>query len=87
MIKIRYYYCCILKLDEGFRMLLDRILGYLYLTLGLFCLIFFIGKFFFQILFLIVGFSLVVKGLRLLAFDRAAYHYYSQNYFNDQFKR
>lgn len=67
-------------------MLSHRIVGYLYLSCGLFFLIFFAGKLCVQILFLLIGGSLVMQGLRLLSFDRAVY-YYSQNYFNNQFKK
>lgn len=62
------------------------LVGYLWVTLGFFCLIFFGGKLFFQLIGVLVGFSLIFKGLRILAIDRAVYTY-SKNYFDDSFRR
>lgn len=62
------------------------IVGYLWVTVGLFCLIFFGGKLFLQLLGVIVGLSLIFKGLRILSVHRAVYNY-SMHYFNDQFKK
>jgi hypothetical protein len=67
-------------------MIVNRVSGYLWIALGLFCLIFFGGRLFFQLIGVLVGFSLVVKGLKILAIDRAMYNY-SMHYFNDQFKK
>ncbi|MDP3788151.1 MAG: hypothetical protein Q8Q60_02390 [Candidatus Chromulinivorax sp.] len=67
-------------------MVAHRITGYLWITLGLFCLIFFGGRLFLQLLGVITGFILIFKGLRLLAVDRVVYNY-SRNYFDDQFKK
>ena len=67
-------------------MVVNRISGYLWITLGLFCLIFFGGKLFFQLIGVIVGFSLMLKGMKILAIDRAMYNY-SMHYFNDQFRK
>jgi len=66
-------------------MVVNRIAGYLWIMIGLFCLIFFGGKLFLQLLGVFVGVSLIFKGLRILAVDRAVYNY-SKHYFDDQFK-
>jgi len=60
--------------------------GYLWVTLGLFCLIFFGGKLFFQLIGVLIGLSLIFKGLKILAIDRAVYNY-SRHYFDDSFRR
>lgn len=67
-------------------MVVNFIAGYLWITLGLFCLIFFGGKLFFQLLGVMIGFALIFRGLRILAVDRAMYNY-SKHYFEDQFKK
>lgn len=67
-------------------MLSRRLLGYLYLILGFLCIIFFAREFLLQLIVIIVGISFIFKGFRLLAVDRAVYHY-SQMYFNDQFRK
>ena len=67
-------------------MVSNIISGYFWIIVGLFCLGFFGGKLFLQLLWIIVGFSLILKGLRTLAIDRAFYSY-SKHYFNDQFKK
>ncbi len=67
-------------------MIANRIAGYLWIALGLFCLIFFGGKLFLQLLGVLVGVSLIFRGLRILAVDRAVYNY-SKHYFDDQFKK
>jgi len=67
-------------------MLTRRLLGYLYLILGFLCIIFFAREFLQQLIAIIVGVSLIVKGFRELAVERAVYHY-SQMYFNDQFRK
>ena len=64
----------------------NRVVGYFWVIVGLFCLISFGGKLFFQLLGVIVGFSFVFKGLKILAIDRTMYNY-SMNYFNDQFRK
>ena len=67
-------------------MAVKSMVGYFWITLGLFCLIFFGGKLFLQLLGVMVGLSLIFKGLRMLAVDRAMYNY-SKNYFEDQFEK
>ncbi len=67
-------------------MIANRIAGYLWITFGLFCLIFFGGKLFLQLLGVCIGLALIFRGLRLLAVDRVVYNY-SRNYFEDQFKK
>lgn len=67
-------------------MVLNIIFGYFWIIVGLFCLGFFGGKLFLQLLWITVGFSLIFKGLRILAVDRVVYNY-SKHYFNDQFKK
>ena len=67
-------------------MVVNRIAGYLWITLGLFCLIFFGGKLFFQLIGVCVGLSLIFKGMKILEIHRAMYNY-SMHYFNDQFKK
>ena len=62
------------------------IAGYLLITLGLFCLIFFAGKLLFQLLGVVIGITLITKGMRRLSFDRQFYSY-SMNYFNDNFRK
>ncbi len=64
----------------------NRISGYLWITFGLFCLIFFGGKLFFQLIGVIAGFSLILKGMKILAIDGAMYNY-SMHYFNNQFRK
>lgn len=67
-------------------MVMNVIAGYLWITFGLFCLIFFGGKLFLQLLGVMIGLALIFRGLRILAVDRAVYNY-SVHYFNDQFKK
>jgi hypothetical protein len=67
-------------------MITNRMHGYLWITFGLFFLIFFGGRLFFQLLGVLIGFSCIIKGLKILAIDRAMYNY-SMHYFNDQFKK
>ncbi len=67
-------------------MVVNFIAGYLWITIGLFCLIFFGGKLFLQLLGVIIGFALIFKGLRILAVDRVVYNY-SRHYFDDQLKK
>ncbi len=67
-------------------MITNRMHGYLWITFGLFCLIFFGGRLFFQLLGVLIGFSFIIKGLKILAIDRAMYNY-SMHYFNDQFRK
>lgn len=67
-------------------MVKNVIAGYLWVTLGLFCLIFFGGKLFFQLVGVFFGLSLIFKGLKILAIDRAVFNY-SQRYFDDSFRR
>ncbi len=64
----------------------NRIVGYMWIILGVFCLISFGGRLFLQLLGVLAGASLVFKGLRILAVDRAFYNY-SRSYFDDQFRR
>ena len=62
------------------------LLGYLYISLGLFCMIYFAGKLLLQLLAIIVGLMLIFQGLKVLAVNRAIY-YYSTSYFKDQFRK
>ena len=66
-------------------MVVNRLSGYLWITLGILCLIVFGGKLFLQLLGVIVGFSLIFKGMKILAIHGAMYNY-SMGYFNNQFK-
>jgi len=67
-------------------MISNIIIGYLWMTLGLFFLVFFGGKLFLQLLGVLFGFMFVFKGLRKLSVDRTVYNY-SMHYFNDQFRK
>jgi len=67
-------------------MIENRVVGYMWVMLGLFCLVLFGGKLFLQLLGVLAGVSLIFKGLRILAVDRVVYNY-SRNYFDDQFRR
>ena len=67
-------------------MVVNQVAGYLWMALGFFCLIFFGGKLFLQLLGVMVGLSLIFRGLRILAVDRVVYNY-SKHYFDDQFKK
>ncbi|MGZ6251154.1 MAG: hypothetical protein ACXWL2_03940 [Candidatus Chromulinivorax sp.] len=60
--------------------------GYLWITLGFFCLIFFGGRLFLQLLGVVIGISFIIKGMQRLAVDRNFYNF-SINYFNDNFKK
>lgn len=60
--------------------------GYLWITFGLFCLVFFGGKLFLQLLGVLIGISFIIKGMQRLAVDRNFYNF-SINYFNDNFRR
>lgn len=67
-------------------MVVNVIIGYAWITLGFLGLVFFSGKILFELAAAIVGISLIFKGLRILAMDRAVYNY-SMHYFNNQFKK
>jgi hypothetical protein len=60
--------------------------GYLWVILGLFFMIFFGGKLFIELVGVIIGFVCIMKGLKILSFDRQFYHY-SMHYFNQNFRR
>jgi hypothetical protein len=64
----------------------NSIAGYLWVTLGLFFLIFFGGRLFLQLLGVIIGFICIFKGLRLFALDNMIYKY-SMHYFDNKFKK
>ncbi|MBV8660798.1 MAG: hypothetical protein JO129_01470 [Candidatus Dependentiae bacterium] len=64
----------------------NTIIGYFWIIAGLFFLGFFGFRLLLQFLCIFIGFSLIFKGLRILAIDRVVYNY-SRNYFNDQFKK
>lgn len=64
----------------------NSLTGYLWIFLGIFLVMLFGGRLLFQLLAITLGLTLIFKGLRLLALDRAVYHY-SKNYFDEQFKR
>ena len=66
-------------------MLGNKVEGYLWIALGIFLVIWLGGRLVLQLLSLFVGFSLIVKGLRILAMDRALYNY-SKHYFEDNFR-
>jgi len=66
-------------------MLLDRILGYIYIASGLFFMIHFAGALLLQLLAIVIGLIIVFQGLKVLAVNRVIY-YYSANYFKDQFR-
>jgi hypothetical protein len=68
-------------------MVVNFITGYLWITLGLFFLVFFGGKLFLQLLGVIIGFLFIFRGLRILSVDRIVYNY-SMDYFqNNRFKK
>ena len=67
-------------------MLAYSLLGYVYISLGLFCMIYFAGKLLLQLLAIVVGLIFIFQGLKVLAVNRAIY-YYSTSYFKDQFKK
>ncbi len=67
-------------------MVVNFVAGYLWITFGLFSLVFFGGKLFLQLLGVLFGLALIFRGLRILAVDRTFYKY-SMHYFNDQFKK
>gem|GEM_PF-2340338 len=70
----------------GVYMLPNHLIGYLYLTCGIICILFFASQLLFQLLAILVGASFIFQGLKLLSVDRMIYHY-SQIYFNNQFRR
>lgn len=67
-------------------MMKNRLSGYLWMTFGMFFLIFFGGRLFLQLMGVLVGVSCILKGLRILMIDQAVYSY-SRQYFDDQFLR
>lgn len=64
----------------------NKIEGYCWISFGFFLLMLFCTKLILQLLTMIVAFSFIVKGLKILAVDRAVYNY-SMHYFNDNFRR
>ncbi|MBP6870140.1 hypothetical protein KBC04_04610 [Candidatus Babeliales bacterium] len=67
-------------------MVVNKAAGYLWMTLGFFFLIFFGGKLFFQLIGVAIGFSLIFRGLRILAMDHLLYNY-SIDFFQDNFRK
>jgi c-di-AMP phosphodiesterase-like protein len=65
-------------------MLKNSILGYFWMTLGCFIILFFASKLLLQILALIFGIICITKGLKFLSMDRAFYAY-SKYHFYDSF--
>jgi len=64
----------------------NSIEGYLWIAIGFFLAIIYGGNLLLQLLAVCFGFYLIFKGLRILSLDRSMYNY-SQDFFNDRFKR
>jgi len=67
-------------------MFAKRILAYVYLVAGMFCILYFALQLMLQILAIIFGLILIVQGVKMLALDRVA-AVYARAYFKQSFKR